>query len=155
MIGITIGGTNQDAKRCLRESSCGFDATFMIFTLKGEARHAQRANTQNANAYRHECRFLERAIVPTWHFHCRERNFPQIAAFGSLSAKPSISFICFLDGSQASQPDLGCRTPGARAGSRNMPDYLLAVWTTARLLRLQPAPRALGWRWWREWLRII
>jgi hypothetical protein len=50
MIGTTIGGTNQDAKRCLRKLSCWMEGTFMIFTLKGEARHEQRANTQNANA---------------------------------------------------------------------------------------------------------
>jgi hypothetical protein len=36
MNGITIGGTNQDAKRRLRESPCETEATLMTFTLEGE-----------------------------------------------------------------------------------------------------------------------
>src|SRR5579859_611662 len=35
MIGITIGGRNQDARRRLRESPCGTEATLMTFTLEG------------------------------------------------------------------------------------------------------------------------
>ena len=51
MIGTTIGGTNQDAKRRLRESPCGTEATLMTFTWKErDARHKQRANAQNMDA---------------------------------------------------------------------------------------------------------
>jgi len=54
MIGITIGGTNQDAKRSLRESRCRTEATLITFTLEEEdARRKQRANAQNMDANRH------------------------------------------------------------------------------------------------------
>src|SRR5437899_4843224 len=95
MSGITIGGTNQDAKRRLRESPCRTEATHMTFTLEEEGCAPQAAGKRSEHrcqsASGHECiNFLECLIVST------DDTATTAAANGDFGTSP------FFGGSQAS-----------------------------------------------------
>src|SRR5438093_13295720 len=100
MTGFTIGSTNQDAMRRLRESPCRTEATLMTFTLEGEGCAPQAAGKpQSMDANRNPDTipiFLECPIVSTDDTATTaatgERRLRHVAVFWRLSAKPQLTY---------------------------------------------------------------
>ena len=114
MIGITIGGTNQDAKQRLRESPYRTDATLMTFTLEGEGCAPRAAGKRSEygchSASGHECLIFRVSYCANrrhYHYHCKKRRLRYVAVFWRLSGKPQFTCDRLIGvlGAKAQGPD--------------------------------------------------